>query len=59
VAPINKLRQSLLLLAVAALLARYKPLAGVTGDMVVWLFQNDHKNVTVKGADNNTRNVPM
>jgi hypothetical protein len=56
-----KLRQSSnkLRLAAAALLTRYKPLAGVTGDMVVWLFQNDHKNVTVKGADNITRSVPM
>jgi hypothetical protein len=31
----------------------------VTGDMLVWLFNNDHKNATFKAADGTTRTMPM
>ncbi|WIA40027.1 hypothetical protein OEZ86_013451 [Tetradesmus obliquus] len=38
---------------------KFKPLAGITGDMLVWLFNNDHKNTTYKAVDNTTHTMPM
>lgn len=38
---------------------RYKPLKGLTSDMIVWLFNNDHKNVTFIDQNNITRIIPM
>jgi hypothetical protein len=35
------------------------PLAGITSQMLVWLFNNDHSNVTFTGADGQKRNMPM
>jgi hypothetical protein len=46
-------------LLLRVLLCRYMPLAGITSQMLVWLFNNDHSNVTFTGADGQKRNMPM
>uniref|UniRef100_A0A383W4B0 Uncharacterized protein n=1 Tax=Tetradesmus obliquus TaxID=3088 RepID=A0A383W4B0_TETOB len=38
---------------------RFKPLAGVTSNMMVWLLNNDHKNVNFTDSTGKTRVMPM
>ncbi|WIA20523.1 hypothetical protein OEZ85_004918 [Tetradesmus obliquus] len=40
-------------------LVRFKPLAGVTRNMMVWLLNNDHKNVNFTDSTGKTRVMPM
>jgi hypothetical protein len=55
----HPLHQQLLGRLLRLLLPRYKPLKGVTSDMMVWLLNNDHKNVSFTGADGKVQNMPM
>jgi hypothetical protein len=44
---------------VSAAVCRYKPLAGMTSEMMVWFFNNDHKNITYTAAVGSKRTAPM